>query len=266
MKFVIAAVLLAGTAAPALAQTVATGEPALCTDRPTKANAVCTVPTGKFQLETDAVNWTRNRDGGTRTDVIAYTNPYVKLGLGPDTDIEANVAPYVEVRNRTAGVTDTIGGVGDLTLRLKQRLTDPSGKLQVGIVPFVKIPTAKRGIGNRRVEGGLAVPVQLSMPDGFTLTFGPETDLLLDGDGSGRHVQAVGIVNLGRSITPKLTLYGEFFTAQNFDPAGTVRQYSLDAAAAYLVSPKWQLDVGGNFGLNRTTPDMQLYVGVSTRF
>lgn len=265
MKFVIAAALLAGVATPTVAQT-APDEPVLCTDRPTKANAVCTVPAGKLQLETDVINWSRTRDGGIRTDVIAYTNPYLKLGLGENTDIEANIAPYVEVRTKAAGTTTSIGGVGDLTLRLKQRLTDPAKSVQVGLVPFVKVPTAKRGIGNREFEGGLAVPVSVSLPSGFTLTFGPELDLLLDSDGSGRHLQAIGVVNLGKAVTPRLTLYGELFTAQNFDPAGTVRQYSFDVAAAYALTPRVQLDLGGNFGLNRTTPDTQLYVGISTRF
>ena len=264
MKFVIAAVLLGSVATPALAQ--AAEEPALCTDRPTKANAVCTVPAGKVQLETDLVNWTRTSVGGVRTDVILYSNPYLKLGLGENTDIEANIAPYVEVRTKAGGTTSSIGGDGDLTLRLKQRLTDPAKQVQLGLVPFVKVPTAKRGIGNREFEGGLAVPVQVSLPGSVTLTFGPELDLLLDSDGSGRHLQAVGIVNLGKPVTSKLTLYGEFFTAQNFDPAGTVRQYSLDAAATYALTPKVQLDIGGNFGLNRATPDTQLYVGISTRF
>lgn len=43
-------------------------------------------------------------------------------------------------------------------------------------------------------------------------------------------------------------------------------QVSADVAAAYLVAPTLQLDAGANFGLNRDTPDAQLYVGVSKRF
>jgi hypothetical protein len=45
-----------------------------------------------------------------------------------------------------------------------------------------------------------------------------------------------------------------------------VRQYSLDAAAAFLVSNNVQLDAGVNFGLNRNTPDVELYSGVALRF
>lgn len=268
------ACLFAAAPVPALAQAVTeTGSsdpaaaPALCTDRPTKANSVCTVPTGKLQVETDLVNWTRNDDGGVRTDVVLYTNPYVKYGLGPDTDVEVNWAPYVTARTRSGGTVDKLGGVGDVYLRLKQRLTDPSAKLQIGVIPFVKAPTARRGIGNREWEGGVALPIQYSLPKGFTLTLGPEVDLLADSLNPGnRHVQLVGGVNLGKSLTPTVTAYAELWTAQNYDPAGTVRQYSADVALAWLVVPRLQVDVGGNLGLNRFTPDAQLYLGLSTRF
>lgn len=243
-----------------------TAAPALCTDRPTKSNAVCTVPAGMIQIESDLPNWTRNTDAGTRTDVLLYANPYVKLGLGPDTDVEANIAPYVDIRTHTGSTVDHARGVGDLYIRLKQRFTDPSRPLQVGIIPFVKAPVAKRGIGNREWEGGVALPVQYSLSGGWTLTTGPELDVLADGDGSGKHVQLVATANVAKALSPKLTAYAELWTAQNYDPAGTSRQYSADLAVAYLLTPTVQLDLGGNFGLNRTTPDAQITFGVSTRF
>lgn len=252
----------------AQAQVAATNDaPALCTDRPTKSNSVCTVPAGRVQLETDLPNWTVNRADGIRSDVVVPANPYLKYGLGPNTDVEVNWAPYVSVRSREGRSVDRLSGVGDVTVRVKQRLTDPAAKLQVGVIPFVKIPTAKRGIGNGEWEGGVALPVQYSLPAGFTLTFGPELDLLADSADPGkRHVQLVGTANLGKALTPKLTLYGELWTAQNYDPAGTIRQTSADVAFAYLVAPRLQLDAGANFGLNRATPDAQLYLGLSTRF
>lgn len=258
---------MAAQAQEAAAPAATSDAPALCTDRPTKSNSVCTVPQGAFQLETDLPNWTVNRADGVRSDVVVPANPYLKYGLAPNTDIEVNWAPYVSVRTRAGDSVDRSSGVGDVTVRLKQRFTDPAAKLQVGVIPFVKIPTAKRGIGNREWEGGVAVPVQYSLPAGFSLTFGPELDVLANSvDPAKRHVQLVGTVNVGKALTPTLTLYGELWTAQNYDPAGTVRQYSADVALAWLVAPRLQLDAGANFGLNKVTPDAQLYLGLSTRF
>ena len=242
-------------------------EPALCTDRPTKATSVCTVPAGKIQLETDLLNWARTSVDGARTDAILYSNPTLKLGLGGNTDLQVNIAPYVDVRTEVGGTVDHVGGAGDLYIRLKQRFTDPDSKLQIGIVPYVKIPTAKRGVGNREWEGGAVLPIQYSLPQGWSLTFAPELDLLADSSDLGdRHVQLIGAANIGKALSSAVTAYAELWTAQNYDPAGTVRQYSADVALAWLASPRLQLDAGANFGLNQATPDAQLYFGLSTRF
>lgn len=266
-----AALFLSATAGAAAAQSAdpsaQRSEPALCTDRPTKSNAVCTVPPGKLQIETDLPNWTRTDAAGTRTDVVLYANPYVKYGLGPSTDVEVNWAPYQTVRVREGDAVDRLNGVGDVYLRVKQRFTGPDARLQVGIIPFVKVPTARRGIGNREWEGGVALPVQYALPRGWILTTSPEVDLLADGaDPNKRHAQLVATANVGKALSSNVTAYAELWTAQNFDPAGTVRQYSADAAVAWLVRPRLQLDLGGNFGLNRATPDAQVYLGLSTRF
>ena len=267
-----AAALFASTAvaqaqsAPETAPAETGASAPICTDRPTKANGACTVPEGTFQVESDLVNWARTSTGDVRTDVVLYTNPYLKYGLGPQTDVEVNIAPYVTARTRVGDTHDTVSGVGDLTVRLKQRLTAPDSKVQVALIPFVKAPTAKLGIGNREWEGGVAAPVVFALPQGFALNLGPEVDILADGDLSGgHHAQLIGVANLAKSVG-KATFYAELWTAQNFDPAGTVRQYSADVAVAYLLTPVWQLDAGGNFGLNRNTPDAQVYLGLSTRF
>lgn len=252
-------------ATPSLAQE-ATAPGPICTDRPTKSNAACTVPPGTVQLETDLFNFTRQDGGAARTDVLLYTNPTLKIGLSDSSDIQLNIAPVVEVRTRVAGVTSSQTGVGDLAVRFKQRLTPADARTQVAVIPFVKVPTAESGIGNREWEGGLIVPVNIALGRA-TLTLVPELDLLADsGDPDDRHLQFQGVVNLAFPVAPRTTLAVELWTAQNWDPAGTIRQYSADAAVSYLVNDNLQLDVGGNFGLNEATPDVQLYVGLSTRF
>lgn len=239
----------------------------ICTDRPTKSNFACTVPEGKFQIETDMFNWTRATTPGVRVDTYLLTNPTLKYGLSSSTDIEVNIVPYEEIRTHAVGQTVNIDGIGDLYLRVKQRLTAPTGKAQFSLIPYLKAPTAKLGIGNRQWEGGVIAPLNYNLPKNVTLTIVPEVDILADTARlARRHIQFVGLANLGFGLSSKLTLYTELWTAQNFDPAGTVRQYSADAALAYIVHPNLQFDFGGNFGLNRATPDAQLYLGVSSRF
>lgn len=252
--------------APLAEDTVALDAGPICTDRPTKSNAVCTVPEGMVQVEADLFSWTRIATGPARADVLLYTNPTVKYGLGPNRDIQLAIAPLVEVRTRAGGETVSQTGVGDLTVRFKQRLTDQGSRVQVALLPFVKAPIAETGIGNGEWEGGLIVPVQVPVGEA-TLTLVPQLNLLADALASeDRHLEFQGVVNLAYPIAARTTMAVELWTSQNWDPAGTVSQYSADAALSYLLTDELQLDVGGNFGLNQATPDVQVYVGISARF
>lgn len=254
-------------AAPAEPAPAVSKTPALCTDRPTKATSACTVPKGMIQFETDIINFTRITAAGINTDTILYTNPTIKYGLTDSTDIEASIAPYETIRVHGGGVgSSTIGGVGDLYLRVKQQLTDPAATTQLALLPYVKVPTARLGVGNRKFEYGLVGTGQFSLPAGFNLTLSPEIDALEDGDLGGHHVQLAGVLNVGRSLSPTLSASAELATSQNYDPAGTIRQYSLDGGVALLAAPTLQFDAGANLGLNRVTPGIQVYAGVSTRF
>src|SRR5205809_739427 len=101
------AALLAIASAPA----VAAGDDSICTDRPGKGNNACTVLAGKVQLETDLVNWTRQTDGGVRTDTILYTNPTLKLGLTSSADLQLNIAPYEEVLTHRGPATSPMRAI-----------------------------------------------------------------------------------------------------------------------------------------------------------
>ncbi|MEW5686865.1 MAG: transporter [Pseudomonadota bacterium] len=239
----------------------------ICTDRPTKANSTCTAPAGAWQVESDLANYTRNRAGGVRSETTYVVNPYLKYGLNDRMDLQVSWAPYIraEAKDMASGAKASDSGSGDLYVRLKAKVWS-GGSGSAAIIPFVKAPLASRGFGNDEWEGGVAAPVSFALPDSVTLTFGPELDVLADADGSGRHVAVVNLVNVARPLSDRVSLIGELWSSFNFDPAGTVRQYSADVAMTYLVTPVVQLDVGANFGLNRNTPDAQLYAGVSTRF
>jgi hypothetical protein len=233
----------------------------ICTDRPAKANAVCTVPAGKLQLESNVADWVRIDAGDAKADIWQVGGSVLKLGLTDHSDLQLGFTPYVDIDSGP----NHLSGVGDVTLRYKHRLTGGDARVQVAVIPFIKLPTARHDIGNGKVEGGLAVPVSTALGKA-TLTFGPELDLLTDSDGDGRHPQLVNLINIAGSVAPKLTLAAELWTATNFDPADAVTQLSADAALAYLVTDNFQLDAGANLGLNRDTPDMELYAGFSIRF
>jgi hypothetical protein len=218
----------------------------ICTDRPAKANAVCTVPAGTFQLETNTIGWSLTRAAGAQTKVLTVGSSFVKLGLTNRSDLES--------------------GLGDVVVRYKQRLTGEDAKVQAALIPFVKLPTAKSGIGNDKVEVGLAVPISFALAGPVTMTVGPELDLLADADGHGRHAALINLVNVAVPVMRRVTLAAELWSNFNLDPAGRVQQASLDGSVAYAISGDLQLDAGINIGLTPDTSDIELYSGLSARF
>ncbi len=239
----------------------------ICTDRPTKANATCTVPQWQWQLEADLGNATVDRQSGTRIETLYYTNPTLKYGIGERTDVQLNWAPDIRIRttDRATGARESLSGGGDVSLRLKTRFYE-NARVSIAAIPFVKAPVARTGIGNGAWEGGVALPVAIALPGSFALTFGPEVDALANADGNGRHAAVVNLANLSHQLGNRASLAVELWSMSNHDPSGTVKQSSADIAVTWLVTPTLQLDAGTNIGLNNATPDSQVYVGLSRRF
>lgn len=250
-----------------MASAASAAEEPICADRPGKADGTCTVPAGMVQIETGLADWIHDRSGGVRTDELAVGETAVKLGVTDRMHVQLTIFPYASVRVREGGLRERVSGFGDLGLAAKYRLTDDSAPVQVALIPFVKIPTAKRSIGNGRVEGGIVVPIDYEIPGSpLSLTLSPELDLLADSDGSGRHLAMAQAVSLGVPLSSRLSVAVDLWGEWDWDPAGTSRQYSIGPSAAYLLSNDVQVDAGFDVGLNRQAPDVQVYTGIAFRF
>lgn len=219
-----------------------------------------------LQVETGLAAWSLAKAGGTRTELLTLGLSVVKIGITDRSDLHFGVTPYAEFEAKALGWRSRVSGFGDMIVRYKQRLTANGASVQAGIIPFVKLPTAAKGLGNDKLDGGLAVPISFALSGPVTMTLGPEVDLLADTDVEGHHPAIVNLINVSGPITPRLTTAGELWANVNFDPAATIRQASADAALAYAVSNDVQLDAGTNVGLTRGTPGVEFYAGVSFRF
>jgi hypothetical protein len=247
--------------------TPAAAEQPICADRPGKATSACTVPAGHWQVETGLADWTLDRSGGERDTSLVVGETTIKYGLTDHSDIEVAVTPWQHATSRGPGFRDSASGIGDVDVIYKHELTSSDATLQVTLYPYVKIPTAKRPLGNGEWEGGLLVPIGYNIGKSpFSIGLTPELNWVADADGRGHHAAMVQVASLGWQVTPKLNLSAEIWGQWDWDPAGTRRQASADGAVAYLLSNNVQLDAGANFGLNRNTPDVELYGGVSKRF
>ena len=253
---IIAATLLASSASAAAAD-----EQPICPDRPSKSTGECTVPAGRWQVETGLIDWSHD----SSSDFTTVASSLIKVGINDRADIELGLTPFESLRAN--GPHQQVSSFGDLVARVKYRLTPDGAPVQVAFDPFVKLPTANHRLGNGKVEGGVLVATSAPLgKSGLTLSLDPELDILADQDGHGRHAAMIQVLNLGASLNPKVSVSAELWGEWNWDPTGTQRQESADASIAYLLNDNLQLDAGANFGLNSQTPDVELYSGVSVRF
>jgi len=261
-RIIIAAILLACTSPVAAAD-----EQPICADRPSKSTGPCTVPVGKWQIETGLVDWSRDSSDGMHADTTVWGSSGIKYGVSGKADLELWVTPLETLSIHDGAAHEHHSSFGDVLLRAKYRLSADDARVSVALDPFVKLPTANHEIGNGKVEAGLLVPVQAPIGIGpLTLSLDPELDLLADEGGHGRHLASQQVANLGVQVNEKLSFSAELWAMWNWDTAHTAKEASADGSIAYLVSKNVQLDAGANVGLSKQTPDVELYTGVSARF
>lgn len=259
-----AAVLVAALIAPLGARAEDGGLRDFCAERPGRATPSCIVDAGRLMLEIDALDVTRDRQGGVSQQTTAALAPHLRLGL---TDVlEAGVAftPYAQVRTREGGGRTTAQGTGDTVFNLKLSLKNPAGDgTSVAILPFVSAPTAQHGLGAGGFQGGVILPVAVALPQGFSLGFDPEVDAIRNGRG-GVDATYVAVASLSHGVGRGLTGGVELWASRT----RSLTQATADATLAWIPPsrPNLQLDAGVNLGLNRRTPDVQAYAGVSRRF
>lgn len=236
-------------------------------DRPSKATGPVTVDAGRLQIETDLLGYLRASTPDTRTRLFYTADPLIKLGLTDHWDIEVQLGGYqnLVVRDRAAGTTTRASGFGDVTLRTKINLWgNNGGDTALGIEPYVKLPTAAPGLGNNQVEGGVLTPFTFNLPWKINVLLMTEVDEFKNVNDSGHHVGFTNLISVSRPVTEALRANVEFWS--QVQTAHTPTQYSLDLAAAYVIGANTQLDAGVYIGLNRDTPGLIAYFGVSRRF
>ncbi len=243
----------------------------LCADRPGKGSPACTVDAGHLQAEVGLVDWSHDRNSGTVENDLILGDVALRYGLGDTTELRFGWTGYghVRSRDRATGSVDRAKGTGDVTIGLRQNLHNPDGSgLSIAIQPFVTLPTGGHAIGTGTWGAGLVVPISYQLPDNVQFGLTSEIDAAPDQDRRGRHAAYSETLSVSVPMTRALTGSAELWAMRDRDPAGHSSQYSVDLAAAWVPGGKGrlQLDAGSYIGLNRQTPDIEAYVGVTEKF
>lgn len=239
-----------------------------CAHRPGKATPPCLIDAGHLMVEVDGFDFTHSREAGVVQDTSLAVSPNLRFGLTPRLEASLNLVPYVRVRTKAGGAASTTSGAGDSQFALTYSLKNPDGSgTSVAVEAFAGLPTAQHGLGAGGFQGGVVLPMSFPLGGGVSLSVDPEVDVLRS-PGSGVHPAYVGVVALNRGLGAGVNGSVEFWASQDQGPAGHVTQASFDADVAWIPAtrPNLQLDGGINLGLNRRTPDVEAYVGLSRRF
>jgi hypothetical protein len=243
----------------------------LSTDRPDQTESAYTVDAGHWQIESDLVNYTYDRDrtggGDVRTADLSLATLNLKAGLTNRMDLQLMIDPYVSsrVEDRLAGTTARASGFGDVTTRLKFNFWgNDGGPTAFAIMPFVKWPLSASDVRNGETEGGVIFILGYELPAGWGSAVMTELDFVSDGTG-GRHTEWINSITFAHDLTGKFGGYVELFTVMS-DAPGYKWQGQLDVGFTYAVSENTQFDFGCNFGVTKSAPDYQPFVGLSRRF
>ena len=140
-------------------------------DRPARAISPVTVDAGRFQIESDFLNYSFANQQGATTRTYQAADPVLKLGITDNIDFEVAFGGFVDTRtsgNMTGETLSKGRGFGDVTLTTKFNVIgNQGGKVAFALAPYLIIPGGTHNVTAGQVEGGLiAVDAtgEISMP------------------------------------------------------------------------------------------------------
>lgn len=239
----------------------------LCPTRPGLATPPCMVDSGHVLAEVGLADWTLDKQAGTRSDTVVAGDLLLRYGFSDRDEFQMGLTGFGTVRERDANGIGHMSGVGDLTLAFKHSLGHPSGNgFSAALQSFLTLPTGGSAIGAGDWGGGVLIPMGMTLSDKVALEFTPEIDAAVNGTGKGRHMALSAVEGLNFSLSSHVSTAIELKEVHDEDPAGTQNHALAGLSVAWQPASNWQLDMGTVAGLDRNSPDLELYVGVARRF
>jgi len=237
----------------------------MSTDRPDTTESPYTVDAGHYQIEMSFFDYGRNRADGERTETWTFGAMNLKAGLLNQVDLQVVFDAFTQEHTRAAGIEDTTSGFSDVTLRLKTNLWgNDVGKTAFAIMPYVKMPTDTE-MSNGHWEGGVILPLAISLSDRISLGLMLEADFVHDDERGGYDVEWVHTATLGFDLTEQLGLYiectGVASREEDFD-----YQATFDAGITLSATDNLVFDAGIRVGMNEAAEDFGIFTGMSVRF
>ncbi|MES2525574.1 MAG: transporter [Bdellovibrionota bacterium] len=236
------------------------------TDRPDKTESPYTLARGRFQFESDVLSLSENWYKGTRTTVVIDNNMALKYGLTKNSDLMMIVPTVMRTTIREKGTERTTKGMGDTILRHRVNLQGNDEQITaLGLISYLKLPTAGAGMSNDRVEGGLMFPLTIRYEDIMELAFHIQVDHLRSADDNKGQTDASSAFSITAPLVGKFSAFIELYgkTSDNRTQADVA---TFDFGFLYIISDGLQIDTGTYLGLTDASEDYATVVGITKRF
>lgn len=237
------------------------------TDRPDRTESPYSVDAGHFQMETDLAVYTQDgAKDGTVTRTLTLNLMNLKVGLTRHSDLQLVVPTFVIKHSEGPSGTSSRSGYGDTTVRLKYNIFgNDGGPTALGVMPYVTIPTAGKGLGADHTEGGIIVPFALELVDDWNAGFMMQADFRRDELADRYHVEWISSLTIGHDLPFGFEFYTEFYS-QSSAEAGAEWVATFDAGLVRPIGEHLRLDAGVNIGVTEAADDWNPFIGFSLRF
>ena len=222
-------------------------------DRPGIAFSTTTLPAGGISWEQGLPNFQRDDDGGVRsTQYSAATN--LRFGLADGVEVQVSGSPFNTTRTTGA---PSVHGAGDTGVALKLALPDSGGRFSWAMLAGATFDTGSRAFTAGDTQYNLATTFGYSLGDSVSSSLYIGASRL---DGTTTYAWSP---NLSFALAEG---FGAFIEAGFKHPEGGPSTRVAGGGFTWMVTPRVQLDLSMDFGLNDAAPDVQGGVGFSVYF
>ncbi len=242
----------------------------MTTERPSKNVSSYIIDAGHFQVETTLYSLTRDSNKSKRTkQQSSFNSTTLRLGVTQSSEISVVLPSIIWQRSRdiSDATSSNIRSRDDFLLRFKKNIFggDPSKNgVSLALMPYLKIPTAGKNLGNNAYEQGLKTHYDHKF-DQYSFSYLFDVSQVKKTNNTGRTALVGNVMDLGKSFTSDLYAYCEFSSYKSLEQKTAAKNY-VDFGVIYQLTKNTTIDLVTNFGVSQAADDFNLITGFAHRF
>ncbi len=242
----------------------------MTTERPSRTISSYIIDVGHLQVETTLYTLVRDTQKTKRTkQQFAFNGTTLRLGVTEDSEVSVVLPSMIwqKTRDVADGSRSNIRTHDDTIIRFKKNIfggdpTKNGGSL--ALMPYLKIPTAGKNLGNDSYEGGLRTHYDHNF-DQYSISYLFDVADVEKTSGLGRTAWFGNVFDVGKNFTADFYAYTEFASYKRWEEGTAAKNY-LDFGTIYKLDKNTTVDVVVNFGVSKAADDFILVTGFAHRF